>query len=115
MAEITVVTFPNLPRWNVQELTGYEPKTTFWDDFSIADAFGIRAIRDTYNRASGEWRNNLVYCTELVMVLNHKAWQWNEVNPVFSRLYVELFEQLYDWGLNNFKGKDIEYFLSTLD
>ena len=28
---------PKLPSWNITELTGYEPKTTFWDDFSIAD------------------------------------------------------------------------------
>ena len=115
MAEATIITFPAIPRWNVEELMGYTPKTTFWEDFSIADAFGIRAIRDTYNRASIEWRNNLEYCTELVMVLNHKAWQWNNRNPVISKLYVQLFERLYDWGVNHFKGEDLSYFLSTLD
>ena len=31
---------------------GYQPKTTFWMDFSIADKFGIAAIKDTYNRNS---------------------------------------------------------------
>ena len=55
---------------------GYQPKTTFWMDFSIADKFGIAAIKDTYNRAFKEWKNNHVYLTELVMVLNHKIWQW---------------------------------------
>lgn len=30
---------------------GYETKTTFWDDFSIAEMFGINAVRDTYKRA----------------------------------------------------------------
>lgn len=33
--------------WNIQEMTGYEPKTTFYTDFSIADNFGIDAIKDT--------------------------------------------------------------------
>lgn len=28
-------------------MTGYEPKTTFWMDFSIADRLGIEAIVDT--------------------------------------------------------------------
>lgn len=111
----TTIIMPAVPKWNVEELTGYTPKTTFWEDFSIADAFGIRSIQDTYNRASKEWKENLVYCTELVMVLNHKAWQWNDINPVLSKLYVKLFEELYDWGLNHFKGKDFEYFFSTLD
>ena len=26
--------------WNIEELTGYKPFTTFYEDFSIADAFG---------------------------------------------------------------------------
>ena len=104
-----------IPVWNITEMTGYEPKTTFWSDFSIADAFGISAIQDTYNRASREWKNNLEYCTELCMVLNHKCWQWNNVNEVISQLYVKLFEELYDWGVGHFKGTDLKYFLETLD
>lgn len=32
-------------------INGYETITTFWDDFSIADRFGIAAIKDTYKRA----------------------------------------------------------------
>ena len=38
---------------NVDEtmsIIGYEPKTTFWMDFSIADKFGIEAIVDTFNQ-----------------------------------------------------------------
>ena len=27
---------------------GYETKTTFWEDFTIADAFGVDAINDTF-------------------------------------------------------------------
>ena len=30
---------------------GYTVQTTFWEDFTIADLFGLSAIRDTYNRA----------------------------------------------------------------
>ena len=35
---------------------GYNTLTTFWDDFSIADSFGISAIKDTYKRAFEEWK-----------------------------------------------------------
>ena len=38
------------------EEIGYKPITTFWDDFSIADRFGISAIKDTYKRAFEEWK-----------------------------------------------------------
>lgn len=47
-----------LPRWNIEEMCGYKPFTTFWDDFSIADNFGIDAICDTYNRAFQEWKTD---------------------------------------------------------
>lgn len=36
--------------WPIEEQTGYKPQTTFWQDFSIADAFGADAISDTFNR-----------------------------------------------------------------
>ena len=51
-------------------MTGYEPITTFWDDFSIADAFGKNAVEDTYDRAFREWKSNYKYLTELVMIIN---------------------------------------------
>ncbi len=47
-------------------MIGYQPKTTFWMDFSIADRFGIEAIIDTYERAFVEWHPNHIYLTELV-------------------------------------------------
>ena len=34
---------------NSMIVNGYEMKTTFWNDFTIADAFGINAIKDTFN------------------------------------------------------------------
>ena len=36
--------------WNIEQMTGYKPQTTFYEDFSIADMFGINAIKDTYKR-----------------------------------------------------------------
>lgn len=47
-------------------MMGYEQKTTFWMDFSIADKFGIAAIKDTYKRAFNAWKGNHVYLTELL-------------------------------------------------
>lgn len=49
------------PRWNITELNGYEPITTFWQDFSIADKFGNKAIADTFRRAKSEWKDNYKY------------------------------------------------------
>ncbi len=57
---------------------GYELLTTFWNDFSIADRFGLSAIQYTFNRTFEEWIEDYKYLTELVLVLNHKIWQYHE-------------------------------------
>ena len=58
-------------------MTGYQPQTTFWDDFNIAEAYGSAAIRDTYNRIMNGWSDNYIYLTELVIVLNWNIWYWD--------------------------------------
>ena len=35
-------------------LLDYECQTTFWQDFTIADKFGLEAVKDTYRRAKEE-------------------------------------------------------------
>ena len=95
---------------------GYETKTTFWEDFTIADMFGEGAIKDTYKRAFREWKTNLVYVTELVMVLNWKLWQhYENNNKIYSKLYDELWQKTHDWCLDNLKGDDLSYYLNTTD
>lgn len=96
-------------------LNAYEPKTTFWMDFSIADKFGINAIKDTYKRAFNEWKDNHVYLTELVMVLNHKIWQWYEENDTIARLYDTLWREADLWAQENLKDEELEYFYRVTD
>ena len=72
---------------------GYEMQTTFWMDFSIADKFGTSAIKDTFKRAFKEWKTNYIYLTELVIVLNHKIWQYYEKNDTYAKLYNDLWEE----------------------
>lgn len=101
--------------WNIQAITGYEPKTTFYTDFSMAEPFGLAAITDTYNRAFKEWKDNIEYITELVMVLNWKIWEHYETNVTLAKFYQDLWSKLDGWVLDNKKGKDLDYFLSTTD
>lgn len=102
--------------WNIHEMTGYEPKTTFYMDFSIADKFGENAIRDTYKRAFDQWKSNVVYLTELVMVLNWKSWEHNEKENVeYTSLYIELFEKASSYAVENLRGSDLSYYLLTVD
>ena len=101
--------------WNIEQLTGYKPKTTFWDDFSIADRFGASAIKDTFKRAYGEWKTDYIYLTELVMVLNHKIWQWYETNDAIAQLYNDLWERAVSCATNTLKGEELDYYYRTTD
>jgi hypothetical protein len=94
---------------------GYETQTTFWQDFTIADMFGISAIKDTYNRAFSEWKNNYIYLTELVLVLNWKIWQHYEKNEAIARVYNDLWQNAQDYAYNNLKGDELSYFWRTTD
>jgi len=96
-------------------MTGYKPKTTFWEDFSIAELFGRKAIEETFNRAFSEWRTNYIYLTELVLVLNWKIWLWYEENGTIAEQYKRLYETADQYAIENLRGEARQYFLKTTD
>lgn len=99
------------------DMSGYEPKTTFWSDYSLAEyCGGEKAVRDTYNRAFEEWKSNVEYITEMVLVLNWKIWYWHDAgNEEMARVYNELWEKADEWCMDNLKDEDLKYFLRTTD
>lgn len=94
---------------------GYDVVTTFWEDFSAADIYGIPAVRDTFNRAFEEWKGNHVYLTELVLVLNHKIWQHHESLPALAKEYDELWRKADLYAVENLQGNELEYFYDVTD
>ena len=95
---------------------GTESKTTFWSDFTIADAFGIDAIEDTFKRAFKEWKTDVEYITELSIVMNLKTWyHYERNNDVYSKLYADLYYKVDGWCKNHLKGKDFEYYFNMTD
>lgn len=98
------------------ETTGYEPKTTFWSDFTIAETIsGIDGIKDTYNRAFNEWQGDYVYLTELVMMLNWKIFEYYETNPELAKVYDALWRESDAWCMKNLKGEALDYYIKTTD
>ena len=96
---------------------GYEPKTTFWGDFGVADDYheSEDGVRDTFKRTFNEFKDDKVYGTELAMVLNHKAWQHADTNRELSVLYTELFHKLDTYILDNWNKEDLKYYLEITD
>lgn len=94
---------------------GCELQTTFWSDFSIADRFGLPAVQDTFNRAFEEWKGDYKYLTELILVLNHKIWQYYETRPDMATLYNTLWTQTDLYARDNLKDDELSYYYEVTD
>jgi hypothetical protein len=102
--------------WNIQELTGYEPQTTFYEDFSIADAFGISAIKDTYKRGLETCKAlGYIYLTEFVLALNWKIWEHYKSNDTIARVYNDLWMQACEIATTTLQGEELSYYYRTTD
>ena len=100
-----------------QELS--DPKlvdNTFPMDFTIAEEFWPAAVKDTFDRAFKEWKNNIKYATALSMALNHKIREWYEKkNNKLALLYQQLREQIDGYIYENYKWDDLTYYFKITD
>ena len=95
---------------------GYERKTTFFSDLSIAEWYGADSVRDTYKNVMRSWIKDVVYFTEFVMCLNWKIWEWNaRGNDELALVYDELWRQADELACNTYKGEDADYYYRTTD
>ena len=88
---------------------GYELQTTFWEDFSIADRFGLAAVLDTFNRAFREWKGDYKFLTELTLVLNHKIWQYYENRPDMAEILIKLCEKKDKYRQQKHQREGVSY------
>ena len=105
----------NIKNWNIESETGYKPITTFYQDFSIADKFGLDAIKDTFKRAFNEWKDNYQFLTELVMVLNWKIFEHYKTNEQYAKLYDKLWKEADSYACENLKDEEATYYYRTTD
>ena len=101
--------------WTIEQQTGYKPITTIYMDLSIADKFGVGAVKDTFNKCFKEWKNNYKYLTELCLALNWKIWRWYQQNDELAKVYDELWREVDGWCADNLKGEELEYFYQVTD
>lgn len=103
-----------LANWNIKEMTGYTPITTFYTDFSIADQFGVDAIQETFDRAFNEWKKEYKYLTELVMVMSWKSFE-HQNNKEVAMLYSKLYAKADRYACENLKGDELSYYFKVTD
>ena len=102
--------------WNIKEMTGYEPQTTFYEDFSIADAYGFLAVEDTFKRGLETCKAlGYIYLTEFVLALNWKIWEHYESKEKLARLYNDLWMQAVEIATTTLQGDELMYYYRTTD
>lgn len=95
---------------------GYKMEYTWFMDFKIADAFGEKAIKDTYKRSFDNWKDNVTAMKELCFCLNIKCWDFYHLgNSKLSELYADLYHECYEKCLDHFKGDELHEFWEFLD
>jgi hypothetical protein len=94
---------------------GKTRKTTFFSDLSIAEVYGVNAVKDTYNRVMKEWGNNLEFMCEWVVSLNQKIWQHVNRNQNLARVYDELWQSADNYCRKHFKGDELKYYYRYID
>ena len=100
--------------WGIVEF-GYEPKTDYWDTFTLAEIVGTHLVEFEYEHIFYQAKKDYVKLTELVMVLNWKIWQHYEKNDELARLYNDLWMKTDAYACENLKNEELTYFFKTTD
>jgi hypothetical protein len=100
-----------------REEFGYERKTTFYSDLTIADIFGADAVQDTYDRVVKEWLGEIEYITEFCICVNHKSWEHTEDDVELCKLYSKLYYDLKSKIYEHYEGNQeaLDYFFDITD
>ena len=104
----------------------YERKTTYTSDFSIAEwcvpVEGMSAIADTLKNALDNWRDDIEFFAEILLVVNLKSWEHaargnNEYGKMYSELYYMVKSLYFDWFDESHKDhkKATQYYFDYID
>lgn len=106
--------------WALAHMFGYEPISTFWDDFTYAEQSGVNKIKEMAASLFEDWKDDYKFLTELIMVINHKSWYWNDYNnDEYTKLYSDLYYEYDDKAITYLESKQdqeaLNYYFRTLD
>ena len=120
---IVLTEYPNLEKYpkvetmlDSESMCGYTQRTTFWDDFTIAERFCLHAIERTYRNAFNSYKTDVVFITELVLVLNWKMLYMDERHMTEkSEMYYKCWVELSNWCERHLEAGAYEYFINVTD
>ena len=71
------------------------PSTLFYADFKVAEAYGIKAVKDTFKNCGDLTKRDWKEVAELSVVLNHLLWEaYYAKNEPLAKLYDKLWREV---------------------
>lgn len=104
-----------LEKQTFERIFDFRLESTFWEEFSISESYGVEGIKEHYEVVFNQWKDNTKFLTELVLVLNWKISTWYGVDDNIGLTYDSLWKMTDDYAVDHLKGEDLHYYLSTLD
>lgn len=104
-----------LEKLALEKMLDYKFESTFWEEFSIAENYGRDAVKKHYDLVFSQWKDNIKFLTELVLVLNLKLFIWFKVDDDLGKMYDQLWKETDGYAIDTLKGDDLHYYLHTLD
>ena len=95
---------------------GYTMTSTFFEDFQIADKFGVKGVEETFENAFNSWKCNHVYLTELAIVMsNNSIMHYVHGHMELSKTYTELYRKIDTYCMDNLKSEELQFYLKATD
>lgn len=98
-----------------EKTLGFQFESTFWEEFSIAEQYGEKGVKEHFSLVFPQWKDNLKYLMEIVQVLNLKIATWFGKDDKLGMTYDELWHTSDEYALNNLSKDDLQTYLHTLD
>lgn len=101
----------------------YRRLSTFIFDISLAESYGLDDLSKTLSKILNSCKNDIKLFAELILVLNHKAWQHDYIGTyhysmLYSQLYYVVKELYFEWYEGKGKTKydeAIDYYMKYID
>jgi len=88
------------------------PSTLFYADFKVAEPFGEKAIRETFQNCGDLTKRD----AELSVVLNHLLWEaYNNGREKIARLYDELWRKVHGLCRSWTEEERVSYYFELTD
>ena len=82
-----------LEKQSFEKMLDYKFESSLWEEFSIAEDYGAEGVKEHYKVVFDQWKDNLKFLTELVLVLNIKIFLWYGVDDTIGLTYDQLWKE----------------------